>query len=99
MRVIELDASGWTTPFDVLNALGMAIGMPGVADVDALGEAMIRGAVSSQMPCTIRIAGTGHVPSAVRNQIAALAQMIEDARHWRDNHRYGAVGVTLEIAP
>jgi hypothetical protein len=99
MRIVELDGSGWTTPLDLLSALRAAVGAPGVADIDALSEAMIRGAVALETPCTVRIAGTGHAPSAVKNQIAALTRMIEDARRWRDNHRYGVVSVTLEIAP
>jgi len=99
MRIVELDGSGWTTPLDFINALRITIGAPNAADLDALGETMIGGAVSLETPCTIRIAGTAQVPSAIRNQIVALTQMTEDARRWRDNHRYGAIGVTIEILP
>jgi len=99
MRIVELDGSGWTTPLDFINALRITIGAPNAADLDALGETMIGGAVSLETPCTIRIAGTRHAPSAVKNEIAALTRMIEDARLWRDNHRYGDIGVTIEILP
>ena len=88
-----LDAGGWKTPDDFLTAMRGAIDAPDGTDLDALAEAMIR----SPLPCTIRLTGTSHLPGEVRKAIDALMQMLEDARIWRRNHQYGAVGVTIEV--
>jgi hypothetical protein len=94
-RVIPLDVGGWKTPNDFLTAMRVAVDAPDNADLDALAEAMIR----SASPCTIRITGTSQTSGEVRKEIEALLQMIDDARVWRSNHQYGAVGVTIELVP
>ena len=101
MRIIELDAGGWLTPLDFLDAVHRAIGAPErqSLEADALVDAMIRGLNSVQPPYTIRVTGSAKVPSEVRKEIAALSQIIKDARRWRANHRYDDVEVAIEIVP
>jgi RNAse (barnase) inhibitor barstar len=101
MRIIELDAGGWATPLDFLDALRHAIGVPeghGL-DVDALVDAMVRGGMNSvEPPCTIRIVGATNVNSKIKTEIETLAQALENTRLWRTNHRLGDVEVAIEIA-
>jgi hypothetical protein len=101
MRIIELNAGGWLTPLDFLNAVGRATGAPEGhgSDADAIVNTMSRGLNSVEPPYTIRIAGTTKLPSAVRKEIEALAQIIKDARLWRANHRHDDIEVVIEITP
>lgn len=92
-RVIVLDAGGWKSPHDLLTVMRLAVHAPDCPDLDALAEAMIQ----SSSPYTIRITGASQTSGDVRKEIEALMQMIDDARVWRSNHQYGAVGVTIEV--
>ena len=98
MRVIELDAGGWTTSRDVLRALHEAIGTPDLQDwnIDVLIDAIVGDA---RPPCTIRISGVAKTEAAVKANVKALASTLRDVGRWRRNHRYGAVNVTIEVAP
>jgi hypothetical protein len=101
MRIIELDAGGWTTPLDFLIAVRRAIGAPEQQslEADALVDSIIRGLNCVPPPYTIRIAGSAKVPSEVGKEIAALSQILKDTRRWRTNHRCDDVEVAIEIAP
>ncbi len=100
MRIIELDAGGWTTPPDFLGAVGRTIGAPqghGL-DVDAIVDSMVRGGCL-EPPYTIRIVGTAKADSKVKTEIEALAKALKDVRLWRHNHRHDDIEVAIEIVP
>jgi len=102
MRIIELDASGCTTPLGFLDALSRAIGAPESRglDVDAIVDSIIRNDVNSvRPPYTIRVVGTVKLDPKIRMEIETLAKALEDTRIWRANHRYDAIDVAIEIAP
>ena len=98
MRVIELDAGGWTTSRDVLLALHEAIGTPDLQDwnIDVLIDAIVGDA---HPPCIIRISGVAKADPIVKANVKALASTLRDVGRWRRNHRYGAVDVTIEVVP
>jgi hypothetical protein len=102
MRIIELDASGCTTPLDFLDAARCAIGAPESRglDVDAIVDSIIRNDVHSvQPPYTIRVVGTVKLDPKIKMEIETLAKALKDTRIWRANHRYEAIDVAIEIAP
>ena len=102
MRVIELDADGWTTTLDFQHALRCAIGAPECHGwtCDAFVASMTgSGTNSLKPPYTIRIFGTAAIASEIRTEIETLAQALKDAHIWRRNHRHDDFEVTLEIAP
>jgi hypothetical protein len=96
MRIIELDARAWATPLDFLAAMRRAIGAPEAhgLDIDALVASMIR---SGQPPMTIRVSGTVGAASSVKTEIESLTRALDEARTWRNNHRYDAVAVAIEV--
>ena len=99
MRVIELDAGGWATPLDFLDAVGRAIGMPkgqGL-DSDIIVDSMVRGINLLQPPYTVRVTGTAKVDSKIKSEIETLAKALKDARLWRHNHRHDDIEVAIEI--
>ena len=100
MRIIELDAGGWLTPLDFLDAVRRAIGAPERQrlDVDAIVDSMVRGG-SVQPPYTIRVVGTAKVDPKIKTEIKTLAKALKDARQWRANHRYDDIEVAVETAP
>jgi hypothetical protein len=97
MRIIELDAGGWLTPRDFLDAVRRAIGAPEgqCSDIDAIVASIVRGG-SVKPPYTIRVVGAAN--SEVKTEIEALAKALKDARLWRHNHRHDDVEVAIEIA-
>jgi len=99
MRIVELDAGGWTTPLDFLDAVRGAVGASDGCglDIDAIVEAMVRGG-SLEPPYTIRIVATAKADSKVRTEIEALAKALKDTRIWRANHRCDTLDVAIEIA-
>ena len=94
MRIVVLDGSGWTMPYDVLQALHGVVDLPAVREwnIDVLVDALVH-----MSPTTIRV--TGNLDAGVRTKIEALANALRDARLWRSNHRYDAVEVVIEIVP
>ena len=83
MRVIELDAGGWETPLDFINALKPAIGAPEWhgTSVHAFVDSMVTGDINAiEPPYVVRIANAAGLPQEVLELINAISCAVERAR-------------------
>jgi hypothetical protein len=96
MRVIELDASKWTTPLDFILAIGEAVGAEhGVTNVNALLEYMVwdwEGMGGIEPPYVVRIVNAANIPSDVQDEIALVASLVKESQG-------GHLEVVLEWPP
>lgn len=90
-RIVELDASGWLTIVDFIDALRRALNAPEWcgSNVDAINELMIWGLEAGELapPYVVNIAGLAATPSEVRDYVALQAECVQKARaekKWRD---------------
>jgi hypothetical protein len=94
MQIVELDAAGWITALDFLNALKKAIGAPDWhgSSVDAFLDTMIYhdDINALRSPYTIRIVGTRRAKPEVQDMIRLLAWHI-------DKHGAADRGGNLEV--
>jgi hypothetical protein len=102
MRIIELDARGWSKPDDFYAALLPELGAPEWHghNANALNDSVIWGGINAvNPPLMIRIRGLDGAPEAVVDEVKlakrGLDQGREDfrAQHGRD------IDVELQIAP
>jgi hypothetical protein len=84
MRIVELDASSWTTTLDFIRALQRALNAPKEcgSNVDALNELMVWGLGMGELPppYIVQIPGTANAPKDVRDHIALIANYVQKAR-------------------
>ncbi len=98
MRVIRMDASGWKTPLDFLEALQVALGScKGHGhSPDALVDSMVWGGMNSvEPPYTVQIVNTVRVPKEVSDYILLMCSVIHDARQKRLQNRGGDIEVSI----
>ncbi len=101
MRIIELDASGWTDALDFYRALKVALGScAGHGDSPAAWvDSMIWGGMNAiEAPYIVRITGTAHCNEELKSEIVLLAEVIKEARTWRFHHKGEDIDVSL-VAP
>jgi hypothetical protein len=97
VRIVELDGSTWVTPLDFLRALhdGIEQGHPHGTSPDAFVDSMIwRGMGGIEPPYMVRVMGLARVPKEVKDEVATLIWVIEDARRWRLEN----TGVDVEVS-
>jgi hypothetical protein len=99
MRLIELDAAGWKSPIDFLQALKVALGsskghgMSPAAFVDS----MIWGGMNDvEPPYVIRITDIRGVPKEVADCVALMISVIQEARRDRLQRRGDDIEVSIE---
>lgn len=83
MRIIELDASGWKTPLDFINALKLAIGAPEWhgTSVNAFVDSMVTGDINAiEPPYVVRIANAAGLPEDVLELISAISSAVKHRR-------------------
>jgi len=101
MRIIELDATGWKTPLDFLNALKIALGScegHGLSP-DAFVDSMIWGGMNSvDPPYEIRICGSWSATEEVRDYIDLMISIIARGRQDKLNLRGDDTEVSIRIA-
>ena len=100
MRAIELDASGWHTVNDFINALKAAIGAPEWhgSNVAAFIDSMIAGGVNAlEPPYVIKLVNSGNLKHEVVAFIRDLASAIEETRARRLARTGEDVAVSLEF--
>ena len=94
MKIIELDAKGWTSVVDIYQALIEAVGGPKNAPMtnpDGLLEYLVWGGMGTlEPPFTIRISNTDHLPSAVDEHIRLIETLVTGAQN-------GGRDVVLEV--
>jgi nicotinamide-nucleotide amidase len=81
IRVIKLDASGWTAPLDFYDALLTAIGAPNWhgRSVDALVDSMLYGGINAiEAPYRIWIVGAASLPEDVRKELDIVIVTIDE---------------------
>jgi hypothetical protein len=101
MRVIELDASSWTTPLDFLRALRAAIGAPEEHgwSPDAFVDSMIWGGMNCiEPPYMVKVIKTQGIPGDVTSYITLIASVIKAGRESRCSRHGTDVEVSL-VAP
>ena len=83
MKIIELDASGWSHPVDFCEALFPAVGavQGHGCGVDALNETFVWGGVNAMTRAfTVEISGLNETPFEVRKFLQDLEQVIIESR-------------------
>ena len=84
---IELDAHGWCTVVDVIDAIIVALGGPvwHGRGWDALHDSMVGGDINGiEPPYAIVIKNTGQSPSEVQEAVRLFVKMVGD---WRTQER------------
>lgn len=83
MRTIEIDGSDWREATDFLSALKEVLGSPhwhGDSPA-AFIDSMVWGGVNAlEPPYEIKIKGTSHIPSDVKDYIDLIARALTEAR-------------------
>ena len=83
MRVIELDAKGWTTVLDFYDALLAALGAPEWhrTNINALTDSMVWGGINSvEPPYTIRVKHLSGSPKGVVEVVELAKHALAEAR-------------------
>ncbi|WIW89879.1 barstar family protein [Sphingobium sp. V4] len=93
MRLIELDACGWTKPLDFYLALLPKLGAPDWhgLNLDALYDSLLGDINAVEPPFCVTIRNIDRLPAEMSDFLAQAATMFADARH-----DYG-VEVTLQL--
>lgn len=102
MRIIQLDATKWTTYDDFYNALLPSIGAPEWhgRNLNALVDSMIWGGINAvKPPYAVKISGTTGLPGNVRNHIETAKRALAEGRTDYQKLRGGDVEVAIEIEP
>ena len=77
MKVVQIDASGWTKILDFLDALAVAVGAPEShgRSLDAFADSMIHhdDINALKAPYTIRIVNIGTLPLDLRSEVGSYA--------------------------
>jgi hypothetical protein len=100
MRVIELDATNWRSFQDFNDALKAALGSfkghgnSGNAWVDSI---IYGGLNAIEAPYVVRITGTANCDASLKEKIAAISEMISEARAWKLKHYGIDVDVSFRI--
>ncbi|MFO1087427.1 MAG: hypothetical protein U1E21_22955 [Reyranellaceae bacterium] len=100
MRIVEIDASDWTNPSDLAQALKEALGSceGHGSSPDAFVDSMIYGGMNCvEPPYKVKIVGSENAPSDVRAYITLLAEVIRDARAWKLTHYGTDTEVSIEL--
>ena len=97
MRVIELDASTWTSALDFYRELGHAVsgGQDVVCNVNAILDYMVwdwEGMGGIEPPYVVRLLNAEDLPSDVTDEIALVASIVKDSQG-------GHLDVVLEWPP
>ena len=83
MRIIELDASGWSTSGDFVSALKIAIGAPDWhgSSVNAFVDSMGTGGINAvEPPYIVRVVNARHLGQDVIELIFAISSAVEERR-------------------
>jgi RNAse (barnase) inhibitor barstar len=102
MKIIRLDASGWTNVMDFYNALRSALGSPEwhSASIDAMLDSMIWGGINAvEPPYKVVISGTANLPNDVRDEIELLTKCLAEHRIEHQTRKGKDVEVTLAMVP
>ena len=96
MREITVDGSDWKTPLDFCRAVGKAVGAARpVNNLNALLDYMVwdpEGMGAIAPPYVVHILNADHVPTTVKEEIAAVASLIKTAQG-------GQLEVSIEWPP
>ena len=101
-RVIDVDASQWTSRVDLYNAILPLLGAPDWhgKNMNALTESIVWGEINAvEPPYTLRIRGTANLPPGVTEELGWLGPGVANARD--DFHGlFGRdVDVDVELLP
>jgi hypothetical protein len=102
MRIIDLDASNWTSHDDLCRALFAALGAPNWHgdNVNALNDSMIWGGINKlEPPYTIRISGTSRVPGRLRDEMELADKSISLGREDFRSQNGCDIDVYFELLP
>lgn len=79
---ITLDAAGWRSPADIWDALLPALGAPAShgPNLDALFDCLVAGLTDRPLPAQIRIVHADGTPAEVRDYLARIRIVFDDAR-------------------
>ena len=93
MKLIELDASGWTKPLDFYLALLPQLGAPDWhgLNLNALYDSLLGDMNAVEPPFTVTIRNIDGLPAEMADFMAQAATLFADARH---DH---GVEVTLQL--
>jgi hypothetical protein len=102
MQIIELDASGWNTFSDYLEALKNAIRAPEGhgSNIDAFRDSMIWGGMNAlEPPYTIRVRNLENLPPDILDELKTLQSELIRARGEYLARRGYDVDVQIELVP
>jgi hypothetical protein len=98
MRVLELDAEGWSTVLDFYDALLAALGAPPWhgTSIDALIDSMVWGGINSiEPPFTIQVKNLSRAPTYVIEEVELAKSALVEARMEYQARSGGDVGVQI----
>ncbi|OAF00815.1 hypothetical protein AYJ54_30195 [Bradyrhizobium centrolobii] len=101
MRTIELDATGWKTPFDFISALKATLGAPEWhgSNVVAFVDSMVAGGINAlKPPYVIKVVNAAELAPEVIDLIRAISSAVESTRLRRLARTGEDVAVSLGIA-
>ena len=100
MKIIELNATDWTTYDDFYDALLPSLGAPTWhgKNINALVDSMIWGGINAlEPPYTIKIVGAATLPDHIRNHVETAKHALAKARTDYQKLRGGDVEVAIDV--